>query len=161
MGKTSKRARLGRDTTEGIRNTADTIAKSDVPADTEPAEQAPEPFAVWSTEEEAEKNRWQWREGPVDRTLEHFELRWGEPLKSSYDAMVIAAVVGRIREGLVNVEFLIDRGDPRKSEIIRHVVRELDFYLIELRKRDPWKYLQYHCTTTSNVYGSVHWSFLP
>jgi hypothetical protein len=89
----------------------------------------------------------------VDRTLEHFELRYGDAPKDGWDRWIPTALVSRVQEGLVTVKFLIDRDDSRNSEITKQVVGELDFYLVELRKRNPWKYLQYHCTTRSNIYS--------
>ena len=110
--------------------------------------------------EKPDQTPWEWHEGPVDRTSEHFELRYGEA-SGEWDKWISAALVGCSRPGAVNVEFLIDRADSRNAEIAKDVVHELDFYLVELRKPDPWGYLQYHCGTTSNVYSSVHWLFHP
>lgn len=39
------------------------------------------------------------------------------------------------------------------------VVAELDFYLVKLGESDSWGYARYHCGTTSNLYGTVRWSF--
>lgn len=103
---------------------------------------------------------WRWREGPVDRTPEHFELRYGElSPRESHDCISIA-LVSLSHEGSVNIEFLIDKADPRNANTINDVERELDFYVIELKEPDPWKYLRYHCATTSNLYSTVHWTFL-
>ncbi len=38
---------------------------------------------------------------------------------------------------------------------------ELNFYLVEKGEPDPWAYAKYHCTTASNLYSSVHWSYYP
>ena len=105
-----------------------------------------------------------WREGPVDRMSEHFELRYGDAAKCTWDECLRVALVSRNQDGSCNVEFLVERDDPRNSKIIECVVRDLNLYLVELRtpeRPDPWKYLQYHCTTTSNIYSNVHWSFVP
>ena len=104
---------------------------------------------------------WEWHEAVVDRSFDYFELRYGKVFESGgWDAWIPVAIVGRMRKGVVNVEFLINRTDPRNSKIVDDAVKELDFYLSELNKPDPWRYLQYHCGTLSNVYGSVHWSFM-
>jgi hypothetical protein len=105
-----------------------------------------------------------WHEGPVDRAAEHFELRYGDASTCTWDECRPVALVSCGRGGLYNVQFLIEQDDPRNSEIIGDVTGELNLYLVELRtpeRPDPWKYLQYHCTTTSNVYSHVHWSFVP
>ena len=100
-------------------------------------------------------------QGPVDKRFDHFELHYGEAFASGrVDAWILVAIAGLMRKGLVNVQFLIDRGDPRNSTIVEDAVKELSFYIAELDEPDPWRYLQYHCGTTSNVYGAVHWSFV-
>ncbi len=105
--------------------------------------------------------RWQWREGPVDKRFDHFELRYGDASASGgRNAWIPVAIVGLIHQALVNVEFVIDRADPRNFNIAEDVVKELKFYLGELNEPDPWHYLQYHCGTASNVYSPVHWSFM-
>ena len=37
--------------------------------------------------------------------------------------------------------------------------RELNFYLIELKEKDPWSYACYHCSTATNLYSKVHWEY--
>jgi len=97
----------------------------------------------------------------VNKSLDHFELRYGKALESGgWNDWIPIAIVGVKRKGLVNVQFLIDKDASRKSKIFEDAVKELNFYLVELREPDPWRYLQYHCGTTSNVYSAVHWSFI-
>ena len=74
-----------------------------------------------------------WHEGPVDRVYEHFELRYGDALKCTWDECLRVALVSRERDGSFNVEFLIERDDPRNSKIIEDVLGELKLYLEELR----------------------------
>lgn len=71
------------------------------------------------------------------------------------------ALIGRAHEGLCNVEFLIDRDDFRNARIVRDALRELNFYLGELKQPNAWVYLQYHCSTMSNVYSTLHWDYVP
>jgi len=104
-----------------------------------------------------------WREGPVDRMSEHFELRYGDASASGWNECLPVALVSRDQQGLCNVEFLIERTDAQNSKIIEEVVKEVNFYLIELRapeRPDPWDYLHYHCGTCSNIYSPVHWSLV-
>lgn len=104
---------------------------------------------------------WQWRERLVNRRLDHFELRYGKTFDSGgWDSWIVAAIVGLERRGLINVQFLVDKADPGNSRMLQEVRKELNFYLVELREQEPWRYLQYHSTTTSNVYSPVHWSFV-
>jgi hypothetical protein len=92
---------------------------------------------------------------------EHFEIRYGDVRKSGWDEWIPVALVSRARQELVHVEFLLDRADPGNSEIIKEVVSELNFYLLEKAEPDPWNYLRYHCGTGANIYSSVHWSYQP
>jgi hypothetical protein len=97
-----------------------------------------------------------WREGQVDRTKEHFELRYGSAEQSD---SIPVAVVGIPQGGTVNVHFLIEPGDSRNIDILGRVKRDIQFYLFELQEGDPWAYAQYHCGTASNIFSEIHWSF--
>jgi hypothetical protein len=100
-----------------------------------------------------------WQKGPVDRTKEHFELRCGLIEDAGWSAWIPVALIGPPMGGVVQVQFLVEPGDPKKAEAVSHVKREIQFYLLELGERDPWKYARYHCGTTSNAISTVHWSF--
>jgi hypothetical protein len=85
-------------------------------------------------------------EGKVDLRLDHIELIYGE------NKDPVARVGPRSRNTFV-YELLIDN-----TEIVSSVMKELNYYLIELNEEDPWLYAQYHCTTASNIlYSKVHW----
>jgi hypothetical protein len=52
---------------------------------------------------------------------------------------------------------------PDNSEHLQMIAAtkaDLDFFLVEKGESDPWAYALYHCGTSSNVYSSVHWSFV-
>jgi hypothetical protein len=104
---------------------------------------------------------WSWREGTVDRTSNHFELRYGSADDSGWDGWVPVALVGPAVNGVFDVQFLIDQANESQAQPVRALIKELDFYLIELNERDPWKYARYHATTMSNAMSSIHWSFFP
>lgn len=105
---------------------------------------------------------WQWREGPVDRADEHFELRYGSYEQGSWNDWLPVAVVGRPTGRIFPVQFLIAEDDrPRHIEAIQSVKEELDLYLVEERELDPWDYAQHHCGTAANFYSPVHWSHIP
>ena len=104
---------------------------------------------------------WQWREGPVDRADEHFELRYGSYERGSWNDWLPVAVVGRPTGQIFPVQFLIDENErSRHAEAIQSVKEELDFYLVEKQEDDPWAYAQHHCGTAANVYSPVHWSHI-
>ncbi len=100
-----------------------------------------------------------WREGWVDPAQEHFELRFGSAQEGSWRDWVPVALVGPPVAGLATVQFLLDPTNPCNAEAITHAMREIQFYLIDLRENDPWGYARYHGTTTSNVYSKTHWSY--
>jgi hypothetical protein len=87
-----------------------------------------------------------WSDAVVDRDREHIILYYGA------DNRPAAALTPR-GDSSFSVEFLTD--DPG---VRRAVERELDFYLVELKKPDPWAYAIYHCGTAANLYSPVHWA---
>src|SRR5438132_9477249 len=98
-------------------------------------------------------DRQEWQEAPVARTEDHFELRLGSAEESGWDNWLPVALVGPASQGTFCVQFLIDISDERLQPVVRKVLREIDFYLIEKGEPDPWTYTQYHCGTTSNAYS--------
>lgn len=100
-----------------------------------------------------------WQEGRVDRTMEHFELRYGSVEDGGWSEQIPVAVVGPPMAGIVKVQFLVGPGDPRNAGVVSDVAKEIQYYLIDKREHNPWAYAQYHCGTSSNVYSKVHWSF--
>jgi len=101
-------------------------------------------------------SRWRWVEGIVSTCEDHIKIRYGE---ESEPVALLAPGTGKS----FTVQFLLSQ-NPLKTNlqtILREVRRELDFYLVELQKPDPWPYAIYHCGTTSNVYSQVHWGYYP
>ncbi len=58
-----------------------------------------------------------WEEGQVDRTKEHFELRYESTVKfeSDWSDWIPVAAVGPPIAGVVNVHFLVDPADPKNE----------------------------------------------
>jgi len=104
---------------------------------------------------------WSWREGEVDESDDHFELRYGTVDDRGWDDWLPVAIVGPAQNRAFAIHFLIDCADASKKKIVEDLVRELNYYFVELNEEDPWRYLQYHAGTSSNVYSSIHWSFFP
>jgi hypothetical protein len=100
-----------------------------------------------------------WQQGPVDRTKEHFELRYGSAEGSDWNEWIPVALIGPPKARVVNVQFLVEPSEPKNAEAVGDVEKEIQFYLIEKGEPDPWSYAQYHCGTASNIYSNVHWSF--
>lgn len=104
---------------------------------------------------------WRWRNGTVDRTGEHFELRYGSADDSGWDKWLPVALVGPPIDGVFDVQFLINRANESQAQVMGALIKELNFYLVELREENPWLYAQYHTTTLADAYSSIHWSFFP
>jgi hypothetical protein len=104
---------------------------------------------------------WAWKEGAVDPTEEHFELRYGSADDSDWAAWPLIARVGPPTRGVFPVQFIAARETPTASAMVEAVEHELSFYLVGLGERDPWLYAKYHSGTSSNLYSRVHWVYCP
>jgi|SRR5580698_6682863 hypothetical protein len=107
------------------------------------------------------RRNWSWRQGTVDRTGDHFELRYGSANDSGWDEWVPVALVGPPINGVFDVQFLVDQANESQAQFVGPLIEELDFYLVEKGEPNPWTYAKYHAGTSSNVYSSIHWSFFP
>ena len=107
------------------------------------------------------RNNWSWRQGTVDRTGEHFELRYGSADGSGWDEWVPVALVGPPTNQVFDVQFLVDQANGSQAQVVGPLIKELDFYLVEKGEPNPWSYAKYHAGTMSNVYSLIHWSFFP
>ena len=109
--------------------------------------------------------KWRWEEGAVDRTQDHLEIIFGDvSVTMNFKEWVPVALVSAPTGKRFAVQFLIEANGPETRKMVDAVRRDLDFYLVELSGKgrpDPWEYAQYHCTTASNIYSDVHWSYMP
>ncbi len=101
----------------------------------------------------------QWQEGRVDRSKDHFELRYGSVGEARPGEWAPIALVGPPADGIVNVQFLAESGDAKNEEALNDVRKEIQYYLIEKGEPNPWAYAKYRCSTSANLYSKVHWSF--
>jgi len=104
---------------------------------------------------------WRWREAEVDEAGDHFELRYGSAREAGWDEWLPVAFVGPPEGKEFPVRFVVGRDDESKADIVKELLSELNFYLVELEQPDRWAYLQYHAGTASNIYSSIHWAFVP
>ena len=102
-----------------------------------------------------------WHTGDVDKDDEHFILYYGDVNKIKLSDCTPVAMIDRPVNGIYNVKWVVDQKDLKFEEAIKQVCKDLDFYFVELGKPDPWAYAKYHCTTASNIYSHVHWSYVP
>ena len=107
-----------------------------------------------------------WREGYVDFNESHFALIYGDAFDE--DKCMTLGYIGPPIKGCFCVCFTsTSKEDIEKSAAaIKAAKAELDFYLYELpceRQLDAsevWDYQRYHCGTSANIYGKVHWRFV-
>ncbi len=104
---------------------------------------------------------WRWEEGVVDDGKEHIELRHGDASKTPYENWSPIARIGKPNERLFRVQWLVKSDSPENRAMLEDARWDLDYYLVKLRNDDPWAYAQYPCTTTANMYSSMHWSYFP
>lgn len=105
-----------------------------------------------------------WSEGQVDRSADHFVLRYDPAQEGGPHPGVVIALVGRgSKKHQLVVEFVPTPDiEGATLEAARQAVRaELDFYLVTKEEPDPWRYAIYHCTTAANAYSRVHWGYFP
>ena len=78
-----------------------------------------------------------WQKGKVDRTKEHFELRYGSARDSDWSEWIPIAVIGRPKQRIVNAEFLVDCAEPENAKAVHDVEEEIQFYLIDKEEPNP------------------------
>jgi hypothetical protein len=106
-----------------------------------------------------QKLNWCWIVGKVSSEEEHIEIRFGNAANSGGNEWKPIARVAAPKEQIFTVEFLVEAEDPGVIDMVKAVKKELDYYLVDKREKNPWAYARYHCGTASNVYSNVHWSF--
>jgi len=107
------------------------------------------------------KSAWCWKEGAVDKSREHFELAYSDVNTQDPEKWIPVALVSAPSGTTFRVQFLIEPSNAESRKMVDDVRSELDFYLVEKKEPDPWRYAIYHCGTGANVYSKVHWSYHP
>jgi hypothetical protein len=100
---------------------------------------------------------WSWQEAKVDTQDAYLDLLYGSA-DAEPESWTPAVRVGPPRGHVFPVEWLVDPSAAENRALVEAVSSQLDFYLTEVGPPDPWSYAQYHCQTTSNLYGDVHWT---
>jgi hypothetical protein len=100
---------------------------------------------------------WSWLEAKVDPRGDCLELLYG-PGEADPESWTPAARVGAPREGVFPVEWLVDAQAVENEALVAAVSADLDYYLKDVGRPDPWSYAHYQCRTTRNWYGDVHWA---
>jgi len=98
-------------------------------------------------------------EGAVSPDDEHMALSYGS-FDTDKPPFPIVARVSAPRDGVINLEFLIDDSTTHNVEIMADVRRKVHWLFVEKGEANPWAYARYHCTTGANVYSNVHWGWV-
>jgi len=100
---------------------------------------------------------WSWREAKIDARPGYVVLLYGSG-DAEPRTWTPAARVGRPRGHVFPVEWLVDAKAVENRALVEAVSYDLDYFLKDVGRPDPWWYVQYRCQTTSNWYGEVHWA---
>jgi hypothetical protein len=100
---------------------------------------------------------WSWSEGKVDARTRCVVLLYG-PADADPQRWAPVARVCEPRGTVFPVEWMVDAKARANRAAVQAVSADLDFYLKGVGGPDPWSYVQYHCGTTSNWFGDVHWA---
>jgi len=104
------------------------------------------------------RRNWKWIEGLVDSEEEHIKITYG-------DDHIPVALVACPQKRTLTVQFVLTANPSTTNpyqKILEVAKKELNFYLVELGKEDPWEYAKYHaCCTAANLYSPVHWGYYP
>jgi hypothetical protein len=97
-------------------------------------------------------------EGPVSQNEEHIAISYGS-VGTDATPFPTVARVSAPKDGVINLEFLIDDSTTRNAETITDVRRKVHWLFLEKGEAKPWAYARYYCTTAANIYSHVHWSW--
>ena len=98
-------------------------------------------------------------EGSVSQNEEHIAISYGS-VGTDETPFPTVARVSASRDGVINLEFLIDDSTTRDAEIIANVRRKVHWLFVEKGEAKPWAYARHYCTTAANIYSSVHWNWV-
>jgi hypothetical protein len=99
-------------------------------------------------------------EGLVSENEEHIAISYGKVHTDEHPFPTVARVSAP-RDGVINLEFLIDDSTTHDAETMADVRRRVHWLFIEKGEANPWAYAQYHCTTAANIYSRVHCGWVP
>ena len=98
-------------------------------------------------------------EGPVSENEEHIVISYGK-IDTDETPFPTVARVSAPRDGVINLEFLIDDSTTHDAEVMAAVRRQVHWLFLEKSEANPCAYAQYHCTTASNNYSRVHFGWV-
>ena len=106
------------------------------------------------------QKKWCLVEGIVDTNEEYIKITYGAIGDGDLEPV---ALVAPDNNKTFTVQYLL-KPEPKNEDnqkMLDAVRKELNFYFLELKEKDPWAYACYHCTTAGNLYSDVHWHHYP
>jgi hypothetical protein len=106
------------------------------------------------------QKKWCLVEGIVDTNEEYIKITYGAIGDGDLEPV---ALVAPDNNKTFTVQYLL-KPEPKNEDnqkTLDAVRKELNFYFLELKEKDPWAYACYHCTTAGNLYSDVHWHHYP
>ncbi len=98
-------------------------------------------------------------EGPVPQNEEHIAISYGS-VGTDDTPFPTVARVSAPKDGVINLESLIDDSTTHDAEVIADVRRQVHWLFLEKGEANPWAYARYQCTTAANIYSHVHWNWV-
>ena len=89
-------------------------------------------------------------ERPVSQNEEHIGISYGSVWTDKTPFPTVARISAQ-REGVINLEFLLDDSTTLDSQIRASVRRKVNWLFLEKGESNPWGYAKYYCSTAANV----------
>ena len=103
---------------------------------------------------------WHLVEGIVDTNEEYIKITYGAIDGDDFEPIALTAP-GNNKTFTVQYLLQPEPENKEQQKMLNTVRKELNFYFLELKEKDPWAYACYHCTTAANLYSDVHWHYYP
>jgi len=100
------------------------------------------------------KQKYRWRRGVVNSSSEHIELTCG-------DKNIPVARVAPPVDYTFTVEILINEERQINLPNLKSTRASLNLYLVENNEPAQWEYVKRHCSSSSNRFSLVLWSYYP
>ena len=102
----------------------------------------------------SQKQKSRWRRGTVDSSLEHIELTCG-------DKNIAVARVAPPVDQTFTVEILINEERAINLPTLKAARASLNAHLVEKDEPEPWEYVKRYCSSNSNRFSLVLWTYYP
>ena len=102
----------------------------------------------------SKKQKYRWRRGTVSASSEHIELTCG-------DKNIPVARVAPPVDNTFTVEILINEERAINLPTLKAARASLNLYLAEREEPDQWEFVKRHCSSSSNRFSLVLWSYYP